>query len=635
MNSPNLIEILNTMGQYALFTIACLLNLFVCAQSDLDQLLDRGYSELESGNLNAAKYHLEKAKKLISPKRDLREKAILYNNLGVCYSQSGEFKKGIDYYSTSVTIYRKLRNDTLIAESLLNLGIAYKDIGAFDRSMKSILDAAFIFEKNHSIKELSSAWNTIGNIQRKSGNLNKALEYHQKALFLRKQINYTKGIADSYNNIGAVYLDLHQPKKAQWYLNKALNLKLRLGNERNSLTTLTLLGQSYLELNQTLEAFKYLSDAYNMRVDAGSNSKIASSLYYLGTYYSKTNDFEKAIESYRQAEQLAESLNDYQLLKDALAQEIKLLSQKESQLIIDKYKQLVQVSELVVSDENRKEIARLEISYDVERKEREIRLRRKQIKINQVELENQQLYNQQLIAWLIGTITFAFVVILAWYLLRKRKVLIEKQNLTLQEQKEEIMNLHKELSHRTKNYFGMLSGILKSDKLNVKHPETVQVLEENIRRLDAMSLIQHYLLDDSAKKNKEVRLDAYLNNLVDLLLYNLSPHNRIKLKKEFPPVYLDYDIAIRLAIVLNELVCNAIEHGLDNHSNPELSISLKQEHQILHLMIKDNGNGISEQHLNNSNSKGLILIRKLLQKINGAIDFKNDHGCLVNVLVKI
>ncbi|WP_341902387.1 tetratricopeptide repeat protein [Fluviicola taffensis] len=624
------------MGHYALFAIACLINLIVSGQSNMNQLLDKGYSELENGNFRDAKQILEKATTFISNKTDLREKAILFNNLGVCYYQLGEFKKGIDQYTHSLILYRKLGNDTLIAESLLNLGLAYKDIGSFDRATKTILNAAAIFERIKNEKALSSAWNAIGNIQRKIGNFNKSLEYHHKALKIRQQIHYLKGIADSYNNIGSVYLDFHQPDKAEWYLQQALKLKKELGNEWNSMTTLTLLGQLYLELDKPKKAFEYLNAAYNMRMEAGNTIKIASSLYYLGSYYSKTKELNKAVESFRQAEILANELNDQQLLANVLLEEIELLKNQNVNVLLTKYQKLTIARERVVFEENQKEIARLEIAYDVERKNREIKLQKKQAKISRIELENQQLYSQRLVTWLIGTLLVTMFIIVSWYLLRKRKLLIETQKNELEIQKEEIINLHSELSHRTKNYFGMLSGILKSDKSNVTNPETIQVLEENIRRLDAMSLIQHYLLDDSTKHNKEVRLDSYLNNLIDLLLLNLlSQNHSIQVKKDLKMIYVDYDIAMRLAIVLNELVCNAVEHGLEHVEDAELQISVIQKQKRIHLTISDNGTGISEEYLQKSNTKGLNLIGKLLQKINGSIDFKNQNGCTAEVVVQL
>ncbi len=623
------------IGRFALFTITVLLDLFVYAQSDFEQLVDQGYMELQDGQLQEAKRDLEIAVTLLPKKNPPLETAILHNNLGVVYYQLGEFKQGIDHYTLSLNYYRNLKNDTLIAESLLNLGLVYKEIGAYDRAMKELVNAARIFEQKGILKELASAWNAMGNIQRELRNFDKALEYHRKALTIRKQLDYEKGIADSYHNIGSVYLDAHQPNKAEWYLLEALERKRNLGNEWNTLTTLTLLGQLYLDKNQPQKAFSYLNAAYNMRIEAGSSAKIASSLYYLGTFYSQTGDRTKALESFRQAEKLATESGDFQLLANALSKEINLLGMGNNQLLIRKYKELTFVREQVVDEENRKEIARLEIKYDVERKEREIRLNRKQAKIKAVELENQRLRNRQLAGWLSGTVLVMLLVMFAWYLLRKRKIRIEQQNVELEVQKQEIMNLHHELSHRTKNYFGMLSGILKSDKSNVQHPETARVLEENIRRLDAMSLVQHYLLDDSTQRNKEVRLDSYLSNLIDLLLLNLLPHNHtLKLTKDLEALYLDYDIAMRLAIVLNELVCNAIEHGLEEINNPELFVSVKRQQKTIHLIVKDNGVGIADKSIKTTNTKGLSLIGKLLQKINGSITFKNDHGCIAEVIIK-
>jgi two-component system, sensor histidine kinase PdtaS len=623
------------IGRYLLFIITVLLNLFVYAQPDINELVDRGYSELQDGQLLAAKGDLEKAITLLPKQHSPLETAILHNNLGVVYYQLGEFKKGIDQYTLSLQYYQHLKNDTLIAESLLNLGLVYKEIGATDRAMEELVRAARIFERKGILKELASAWNAMGNIQRELRNFDNALEYHQKALTIRKQLAYEKGIADSYHNIGSVYLDAHQLEKAEWYLLEALGRKRKLGNEWNTLTTLTLLGQLYLAKNQSQKAFLFLNAAYNMRIEAGSSAKIASSLYYLGTYYSKTGDRTKALESFRQAEKLAKESGDFQLLANSLSEEISLLGTDNNQLLIRKYQELTGVREQVVDEENRKEIARLEIKYDVERKEREIRLNRKQAKIKAVELENQRLRNRQLIGWLAGTVFAMLLVMFAWYFLRKRKKRIEQQNVELEVQKQEIMNLHHELSHRTKNYFGMLSGILKSDKSNVQHPETARVLEENIRRLDAMSLVQHYLLADSSQRNKEVRLDSYLDNLIDLLLLNLLPHNHpLKLTKDLEALYLDYDVAMRLAIVLNELVCNVIEHGLENNTAPELAVSVKRKQKSIHLIVKDNGMGISDQSIQTIHAKGLSLIEKLLQKIGGSISFKNDQGCVVEVIVK-
>lgn len=624
------------MRFFTLFTL-CFIVHFTNAQNTFSELCDKGYLSLEKGDASNAKRSFELAQKLLSKTSTLEEKAVFYNDFGVACYQSGEYKKGIDHYMVSLNCYRKMRNDSLIAGALHNLGLAYKDIGLFARATETLTESARIFEKNGSRKELSSAWNSIGNVQRKLGNYSKALEYHFKALRIRQNLEYNKGIADSYHNIGAVFLDIKQFDKSEFYLLRALKLKQSIENKSNELTTLTLLGQLYVENNNPKKAYSYLSTAYNLRLESGNSAKIASSLYYLGTYYTSIHNYDRALELLLQCEQLSRESADHRLLADVLFGEITVLKKRsETNELLAKYEELLSTRELIAIEENRKTLTRIEIVYDVQRKNREIQSRRKQMKLDHIRMENQQLRNQQLIGWLVGAGIFMIFIIAASYQLNIRKRRIEIQNKELESQKEEIIHLHHELSHRTKNYFGMLSGILKSGVSNTNNQETIHALNQNIRRLDAMSLVQHYLLDDSTQRNKEVRLDAYLSKLTDLVVLNLFPHgSNLILEKKIDPIYLDYDIAMRLAIVLNELLCNAIEHGLEGVQNPEIHVSVFQNNNKITLIVKDNGSGIVDQLTQSSNTKGLGLIPKLLKKVNGTIDHYNEGGCVAKIMVNV
>lgn len=613
-----------------LFTLMLLSAFGGAAQNHFLELLDNGYEALAAGNLSTAKQSLEAAVEVMPATYGLQDKAILYNDLGVAYYELGAYKKGVDMYQQSLGIYRKTGNDSLIAGSQLNLGLAYKGIGLYEKAMQELTEAARILEQNGQQKELSSSWNAMGNIQRELGDFGRALGYHKKALAVREQIRYEKGIADSYNNIGSVYLDKKQLDSAEFFLEQSLRLKNK-GTEMNRLTTLTLLGQLYLEQGQPQKAYGFLNEAYNLRLEENS-AKVASSLFYLGTYYAKTNNRQKALECLGRAEMLAKESENHTLRADVIASEISLMK-KSDPLLIEKYRELLRLRELILSEESSKEIARLEIEYDTDRKDKEIRLARKQRRIDAIDIENQQLRNQRLLLGLSGAAVLAIVLLIAWHQARKKKNKIQAQNILLEDQKEEIYHLHHELSHRTKNYFGMLSGILKSDRSNTEDQQIKKVLNENIRRLEAMSLVQHYLLEDSTKRNKHVRLDLYLDNLADTLILYLIPGNKVELTKDFDTIHLDYDISMRVAIVLNELVSNAIEHGLDAAEKPTLLIRLKQKNNQLFLVVKDNGRGFPPSNAEHR-SKGIALIRKMLQKIDGTLSYRNDQGCEATVTVK-
>lgn len=607
---------------------ALLLTVQAVAQRQFYNLLDSGYTALESGKHSEARKHFESAQILIPKNYAAVEKAALYNDLGVVYYQLGEYKKGIDSYLISLDIYQQTGRDSLIAESLLNLGLAYKGIGLFDKATEELTSAARILERNKQEKELASAWNAIGNIQREIGDFQKALAYHQKALALRRKLNYVKGIADSYHNIGSVYLDQKQLDSAGFFLNRSLELKNQLPKESNKITTLTLLGELYTETNRLDLAYKFLNEAYSLRQDEHS-SKIASSLLYLGNYYVKMNNPGQAIKVLQQSEQLCRESGNNKVLAEVLEAEIKLMKNAPAQQIIAKYKELLSVKESLVTEESGKEIARLEIKYDTERKDKEIQVRRKQARINSIKFENQRLKNQQLVTGLAGTFVIVIILVVVWYKLRKKKNQIQSQNIDLERQKQEIYHLHHELSHRTKNYFSMLSGILKMDKKKAEHAETANVLEENIQRMQAMSIVHRHLLDDSTQQNRNVRLDLYLQEILDNIVLNLSSEH-IRLSKDLEAVYMDYDISMRIAIVLNELVCNAIKHALLDVNDPALEISLKTEGKTLFLIVKDNGKGFINPDLRNI-SKGVGIISKMLQVINGSIAYKNDGGCAATI----
>lgn len=534
-------------------------------------------------------------------------------------------------------VYQQLDNDTIEIGALINLGNAYKGIGATKEAISILTKAARMAEKYNLPFELSGAWSSIGNIQGEEGNLEKALDYHKRALKIRQQIGYDKGTADSYNNIGQVYLEWKQFDKSESYLQKALELKKKLSNQSNIVNTLSALGELYLAKNEPQKAKDYLNRAYELNKEEGNSPKTAASMYFLGSYYAAQGNHAKALELFRQVQEVSKESGDNDLLAKALLGEINLLQQaSEDNLLINKYEELTAVRDRIALDENRKEIARLEIEYDVERKEREIDNRRKQAKLDKIRIENDSLRKQQLLGGIIALSLVAITILVLFYQIRRRKRFIELQNVELQQQRDEITHLHQELSHRTKNYFGLLGGILKSDKSQVKHPEATKILEENIRRLEAMSLVQKYLLDSSSQQNKEVRLDIYLNNVVDSILLTLLPNdNNLILDCTIEPIYLDYDVSMRLAIALNELMCNAIEHAFVEVDTPELTISVKQRNDQLEMIIKDNGPGISDVQINTEAIKGRNLIRKLLYKLDGTVQYHNDNGCVVTVLIKI
>lgn len=609
------------MLRYALFLFVFALSAETYGQLKFYRLMDQGGQSLLDGNIPQAKVFLQDALEIMPEDLDPEERSVFYNNLGVVYYQTGEYKQCIDWYQKELEIYRKAGNDSLAAGALHNLGLVYNEIGLYKKAMQELLNSARDFERLGNLKELSSTWNSIGVMQLDLGNFEKAIVYHERALRIREKIEYAKGIADSYNNIGDVHLAWKHYAKAEIYLQEALRQKKLLDNQSNLINTLCSLGKLYIAVGESQKAYSYLHHAYTIGKTIGNSPKVAESMCYLAAYYSSVGEEKKAVEIYHRTQDIARNSSDWTLLQDALQGEITLIENKRpSSEVVEKYHELLATKVKVTNELNSKELARLEISYDVERKNAELKLRRKQAKID-------RLSNQRLTGWLVSVTVLALFVVVAFYQARQRRRQVETQ-------RDQIGHLHHELSHRTKNYFSMLSGILRSDRKKASNEEVVRVLDVNIHRLEAMSLVQRYLLGNPEQLDKHVQLDAYLDHLISELLMHLLPdENELHLEKELDNIFMDYDKAMRIAIVLNELICNAIEHGLTGVTKPVLVISLKRHDNNVVLTVHDNGPGLPEALLRSKTVKGRDIIGKLLSSIDGVITYRNENGCKVEVII--
>jgi two-component sensor histidine kinase len=87
---------------------------------------------------------------------------------------------------------------------------------------------------------------------------------------------------------------------------------------------------------------------------------------------------------------------------------------------------------------------------------------------------------------------------------------------------------------------------------------------------------------------------------------------------------------IPYGIILNEIVSNAIMYAFTHHSNPSLNINMYKYSDEVVLHIKDNGWGIQSP---NTEGLGIELIKMLTEQINGKVEFYNDNGLNVKVIV--
>jgi len=187
----------------------------------------------------------------------------------------------------------------------------------------------------------------------------------------------------------------------------------------------------------------------------------------------------------------------------------------------------------------------------------------------------------------------------------------------------------REIHHRVKNNLQTVSALLRLQSRRVEDPVASAALAEAVRRVASIAIVHETL---SASSAESVLFDEVYERIVHNAI-ELSPR-AIKLKKIGEFGVLDSQVATPLALVVTELIHNALEHGLAEEGD-ELVIQIDRpsEHDYL-ISISDNGAGLPEGFdWQTSSNLGLQIVRTLTEnELKGAISLMRKEEKTVAVL---
>lgn len=178
--------------------------------------------------------------------------------------------------------------------------------------------------------------------------------------------------------------------------------------------------------------------------------------------------------------------------------------------------------------------------------------------------------------------------------------------------------LLKEIHHRVKNNLQLISSLLRlqSDHFqNADHPE----LRECEQRVKAMALIHEKLYQ--AKSLARVDFAEYISSLTTMLIHAYGTGRRVSIVLDVPPIELGVDVAIPMALMLNELIANSLKHGFPGDRAGKIGISLHEDNSgFMELVIDDDGVGFpADFSMEQSTSLGLHLVRILAGQLHARL----------------
>ena len=223
---------------------------------------------------------------------------------------------------------------------------------------------------------------------------------------------------------------------------------------------------------------------------------------------------------------------------------------------------------------------------------------------------------------------------LARMLAEKETLLAEKEALLAEKQSllDEKDALLQEVQHRVKNNLQVIASLLRMQAENFAGDDNAARLSEALResqnRVESMSLIHEQLYQ--AGNLREVDLAEHAALLANHLLhaYGVNPSGpdpaRIQCRLNIERLPVGVDRAIPAALILNELVSNALKHAFPADRHGVIEVAGGSNPAGIFIEVRDNGVGIAASLPHESReSLGLNIVRVLTRQLRGKFTIEN------------
>jgi serine phosphatase RsbU (regulator of sigma subunit)/tetratricopeptide (TPR) repeat protein len=406
-----------------------------------------GYIYYNQNNFSEAELYFNKSLRIAVLNDEYNGQALALNRLGNVSQLNTNYLKALDYYLKALEINERVGNKAEIARTLVNLANVYSVIGQYQRSIEHFLAALNI---HASIEEKEGfAWNSLGiaRLFKKLDLLDRAMQYAESALEYYKEIELetgkSVGVTLSLSEIGSIYHKLGNYDKSLEYTQMVLEINERTGNRYGQAANNISLGIIFFDKGQNDLALMHLNRAEAIKTEISDSLDLAPLYRYLGKLVMRNNDYAKAQQYFIKSLQFAQK---HRLIPDLTEVYLNLsdVYTKTGQHVkaLEAYKNHSSYKDSI----NSSDIARLDMQYEFEKREKEQELLARQREaLQEIKLERQRVVLLFfVVAFLLAGSLAAFI----FYAYREKRRInlllvaqnneISRQNREIEQQKEEI-----------------------------------------------------------------------------------------------------------------------------------------------------------------------------------------------------
>lgn len=174
------------------------------------------------------------------------------------------------------------------------------------------------------------------------------------------------------------------------------------------------------------------------------------------------------------------------------------------------------------------------------------------------------------------------------------QVMVLIHNATEAVQKQRELNVKaaiiQEVHHRVKNNLQNIAAILRIQARRVQSDEARQHLNDAVNRVLSMSVIHEFLSQDEHRPINIKDVCKRIAAQVQQVSGNVD--QTVTVQVTGPNIRLPASQATPVAMVINELLLNAVEHGLSDRAQGAINVVLDDLGDAVRIIVEDNGGGL-------------------------------------------
>jgi signal transduction histidine kinase len=591
----------------------------------------------------------------------------------------------LPYMNEIISISKKTNYSRGLQKGFMIGQIYFSDRGNYEKAFLYADSAFSVLKKDTSLsarQNMGHLYNNIAGDYIKLGDYEKAIENFTNSARIFEPMNHPF-LAVVYSNFAEVYEKIHESSKAIEFDRKAIAIAEKSQNPR--LLAARLLNYSMRLINgkEFVQAGAVMNRAEPIIMKL-ENTSYLQQFYYSRAYLDKNNkDYTKAIANYKKAldyaklnEDVYQKVNVIEALSDCL---IDMNKMEEAKLYADTLlllannhnlrsarrnayvnfakwyeksgnfknansylQKTIQLNDSLFSEESKEKITGLEVRYNVEKKEQQIKGLKAEANIRSLMIRQKNTLNYFLIG---SAITLLIISLLSYRNFSQKQKLQQRQISELEKEKQLTATeavLKGEEQERTRlakdlhdGLGGMLSGIkysLNTMKGNlIMTPENVQAFERSMDMLDSsineMRRVAHNMMPEALVK-------FGLNTALKDFCHDINQAGHLQVSYQsigISETVFDQTVAITIYRIVQELLNNAMKHA----SAKTAIVQVSKINEVTTITVEDDGKGFDPGILKAGKGIGWSNIESRIRYLKGKTDIQSETGKGTSIHIEI